>query len=307
MKNLITALLVLFMTSSFAQVSGVTTVKLWSGTIPNSKTSNSKEEVSQTDYNVQWVTHVQEPTMDVYLPTKRIATGMGILICPGGGYSGLAYDWEGTDIAKYLNARGIAAFVLKYRLPGDASVNISDITPLQDAQRAMRLIRSNLKNYHLEEGKIGVMGFSAGGHLASTLGTKYSDKVYTAVDNADTLSARPDFMGLIYPVISMKEGITHQGSKDQLLGKKPSEQLVTKYSGELQVTKETPVTFLLHANDDGAVPVANSLLFYEALRKNDVAVEMHIFPKGGHGFSMGLNDSSLKLWLTLFEAWLQGL
>ncbi|GLB51469.1 endo-1,4-beta-xylanase [Neptunitalea chrysea] len=290
--------------SLFAQTSGVTTMKLWNNNIPNFQTSNSKEEVTNTDYKTIWVSHVQEPSIDVYLPTKRIATGAGVLICPGGGYAGLAYDWEGTDMAKWLNSKGIAAFVLKYRLPGDASVKTSYLAALQDAQRAMKIIKQHAKEWNLTEGQLGVMGFSAGGHLASTLGTQYDREVYASIDNTDKLSAKPDFMILIYPVISMKEGVTHQGSKDNLLGKNPSKDLVLQYSNELNVTKNTPPTFLLHANDDGAVPVKNSLLMYEALTKNNVPVEMHLFPYGGHGFAFGYETAGLSEWTTLCYNWI---
>lgn len=305
MKNILAAILILSLsTTSFSQTSGVQFVSVWGNKIPNSQKSDSKEQVETKNY--KWVTHVQEPEIEVYLPTQRIATGTGVLICPGGGYAGLAYDWEGTDMAKWLNSKGIAAFVLKYRLPGDASVKTSNLAPLQDAQRAMRLIKSKKEEYHLKDGQIGVMGFSAGGHLASTLGTQFDRNLYDALDETDKLSARPDFMVLIYPVISMKEGITHQGSKDNLLGKNPDTKLVEQYCNDMQVTDNTPPTFLLHANDDGAVPVKNSLLMYEALMAHKVPVEMHILPKGGHGFAFGNWDMSLKNWTLLCETWLAG-
>lgn len=304
MKNIFYTIVALIITSqAFSQTSGVQFISLWEESIPNSQKSDSKEQVENNNY--KWVTHVQEPELEVYLPTTRIATGTGVLICPGGGYGGLAYDWEGTDMAKWLNSAGIAAFVLKYRLPGDASVAVSDIAPLQDAQRAMRIIKSKKEEFHLKDGQIGVMGFSAGGHLASTLGTQFDRKVYDAKDDTDKLSARPDFMALIYPVISMKEGITHQGSRDNLLGKKPDTQLVEQYCNELQVTDNTPPAFLLHANNDGAVPVKNTLLMYEALMNHNIPVEMHIVPKGGHGFAFGRWDATLKNWTLLCETWLK--
>lgn len=306
MKTLILIACTVLGSALHAQTTNEYTINLWPNDIPNHVTCSSKEEASNANH-ILWITHVQTSSIDVYLPTRRIATGAGVLICPGGGYGGLAYDWEGTDIAKWLNAKGIAAFVLKYRLPGDASVKTPNLAPLQDAQRAMRIIKGRMTEFHLEEGKIGVMGFSAGGHLASTLGTQYNREVYPKSDSLDQLSARPDFMTLVYPVISMKKGITHEGSQINLLGKDASEKLINQYSNELQVTKDTPPTFLIHATDDGAVPVQNSLLFFDALTKKEVPVEMHLFPKGGHGFAFGYDTKGLSEWTVLCYNWIQAL
>lgn len=280
------------------------TIEIWNNEVPNSQKSNSEEKWDQSEWGTLWVTHVQKPTIEVFLPTRRTATGTGVLICPGGGYAGLAYDWEGTDIAKWLNSKGIAAFVLKYRLPADASVQTNYKAPLQDAQRAMRYIKTNKEQFHLKDGQIGVMGFSAGGHLASTLGTLYNKEVYTSKDSIDNISAKPDFLALIYPVISMQQGVTHQGSKDQLLGKNPSEIVTDEFSNELNVNAETSPTFLIHSTNDGAVPVQNSLRFYQALVANKVPAAMHIFPTGGHGYGLGLENKATQQWTSLFETWI---
>ncbi|MER3373065.1 MAG: alpha/beta hydrolase [Allomuricauda sp.] len=283
-----------------------TIMPLWPNEIPNQKASNEKEKV-ETD-RFDWITNVQQPTIEVYLPAKRSANGQAVVIFPGGGYYGLAYDWEGIDMAKALNSQGVAGIVVKYRLPISKSiVEGKEVVPLQDAQRAIRLVKSKAPEWNISEGKIGIMGFSAGGHLASTLGTHYDDEVYEKQDAVDDLSARPDFMALIYPVISMDNATTHSGSKGALLGENPSDDLANRFSANKNVTKNTPPTFLLHAQDDDAVPVENSILMFSALKKEGVPVTMHIYPKGGHGFSLALQDGRLKNWMTLLYSWLENL
>ncbi|WP_461634035.1 alpha/beta hydrolase [Labilibaculum euxinus] len=276
-------------------------IPLWPNEMPNHKVSNETEVINATD--VVRISKVQTPTIEVFTPAKKNTNGQAVLICPGGGYRILAYDSEGTDIAKWLNSKGITAFVLKYRLPDSQSVIESYKAPLQDAMRALRTIRFNAEKYNINKNEIGVMGFSAGGHLASTLGTHYNELMYPAADDIDLESARPDFMALIYPVISMKEGITHQGSKRNLLGENPTEKLVDKFSNDLQVTGDTPPAFLIHASDDNAVPVKNSLLMYESLISHGVSAEMHIFSTGGHGFSFGFNKGHVSSWTDLFYTW----
>lgn len=278
---------------------------LWPNTIPNSQKSNEKEILNKTD--ITWFSNVQEPAISVFLPSKKNATGQAVVICPGGGYEALAYDWEGTDIAKWLNSKGIAGIVLKYRLPNSKSVKVNHKAPLQDAQRAMRLVRFHAKDWNIDKDKVGIMGFSAGGHLASTLGTHFNHVDSFKKDAIDAISARPDFMVLIYPVITMKTKLTHQGSRNALLGEHPSENLVKKFSNELQVKSNTPPTFIVHATDDEVVPVENSLLFYKALKEKGISAELHIYPKGGHGFSLALKKGSLHSWTKLFNAWLKNL
>ncbi|UWX53861.1 alpha/beta hydrolase [Maribacter litopenaei] len=249
---------------------------------------------------------MQDPTIEVYLPSARNATGEAMLIFPGGGYGVLAYDWEGTDIAKFLNGKGIAGIVVKYRLPSDVSQVEKHNVPLIDAQRAIRLVRSKADGWNIKTDKIGIIGFSAGGHLASTLGTHYNEKVYEAVDAVDQLSTRPDFMALGYPVITFGLN-THGGSKKNLIGENPTEAMVEHFSNEKQVSAETPPTFLMHATDDGGVPVENSLLFFQALKDKGVSATMHIYPKGGHGFSLAGNDIHLRGWTERLFEWIESL
>lgn len=275
---------------------------LWPDEIPNFQPATEKEVQTQGD--IFWIRKVQKPSLAVYLPSKANANGKAILICPGGGYEGLAYDWEGSDIAKLLNSKGIAAFVLKYRMPQAKSVAVSHLAPLQDAQRALRLIREHSEKWNLSPNQIGVMGFSAGGHLAATLATHYQQESFAPMDEIDRRNARPDFSILVYPVISMKAEHTHQGSKDNLLGKSPLDSLVSLYSNELQVTKNTPPTFLIHSADDKAVPVSNSLLFYKALQKFEVQSELHIYSYGGHGYGLALGKGHLQGWTERMEDWL---
>lgn len=303
LKKLISISCLFFvMLNSFAQYE---IIPLWNDGIPNSQKSDEKEVVEHTD--AQRIYTVQTPTLEVFLPTKRNATGEAVIICPGGGYHYLTYDWEGTDFAKWFNSKGIAAFVLKYRLPNSKSINVSYEAPLQDAQRAMRMVRSQAEKWHIKPHKIGVIGFSAGGHLASTLGTQF-DKPNNFKETAlDTISARPDFMALIYPVVTMKMDYTHKGSRKNLLGDNPSDNLVKQYSNELQVTKNTPPTFIVHAEDDHAVPVENSLQLYQALKNNEIESEIHIYPHGGHGFGLALGKGPLEKWPDRLYEWLKSL
>jgi len=243
---------------------------LYPDTIPGSTVKLSKEE---------------EPTLTLYLPIKEKATGTAVLVIPGGAYGFLAFEEEGIAIAKTFAEKGIAAFVLKYRLPKKETMRDKSYGPLMDAQQAMKVIRTNAANWNLNPAKVGVIGYSAGGHLASTLGTHYSESY---IPNKDNLSLRPDFMILVYPVISMNDQLTHMGSKINLLGMEPSKEKVDLFSNELQVTKETPPTYLTHCGDDQVVDVNNSIVFYQALQKNGVDAELHLFPKGNHGFTQRL-------------------
>lgn len=283
-----------------------TIIPLWpKDQIPNRIESNEYEEHVTED--ILRISKVQEPTIEVYLPSKKTATGKAMLIFPGGGYGILAYDWEGTDIAKFLNSKGIAGIVVKYRLPSDKSQTEKWNVPLIDAQRALRLVRSKAKDFNIETSKIGVIGFSAGGHLASTLGTHSNEKTYDPVDDADTQSARPDFMALIYPVITFTKSTKHSGSQKNLLGENPSQEMLTHFSNELQVTVETPPTLLVHATDDDGVPVENSLMFFQALKYNGVSATMHVYPKGGHGFSLARKDPHLRGWTERLFEWMESL
>lgn len=266
---------------------------LWTEGVPNSKPTNEVEYAETTDK--LRIYHVQNPSIDVYLPSLINATGQAILICPGGGYKRLVYGQEGSDVAKMLNAHGIAGIVLKSRLPDNDS-NIDPYkSPLLDAKQAIKLVRQNAEKWNINPDKVGVMGFSAGGHLASTLGTHF--------DN----DSRPNFMALIYPVISMQEEITHMGSRKNLIGEDPSDELIDYYSNELQIKTNMPPTFIVHSSDDKLVPVANSIRFYENLLKKNIAVEMHIYPTGGHGYGLAVGKGYLSSWPERLMDWIESL
>jgi acetyl esterase/lipase len=281
------------------------TLPLWNGTPPLQKEMDLNEEV--VSEGIIRIGNVQIPTIEVYLPAKQIATGQAVVIFPGGGYSILAYDWEGTDFAKWLNSQGIAGIVVKYRLPKSASLTDPKEAPLMDAQRAIRLVRQNASDWNIDPTKVGIMGFSAGGHLASTLSTQYSHTVDRAMDAIDALSARPDFSILVYPVITFVNPAIHSGSMKALLGENQTEELKKRFSAELNVTEETPVTFLVHAGDDTGVPVENSLLYYAALRAKGVSASLHVYPKGGHGFAFGMGKGPVENWRDILLDWMKAL
>ncbi|NHF59534.1 alpha/beta hydrolase [Flavobacteriaceae bacterium TP-CH-4] len=283
-----------------------TIMPLWpQDKIPN-RIESGEKEVREVN-GILRISKVQQPSIEVYLPAVSNATGEAMLIFPGGGYGILAYDWEGTDIAKFLNGKGIAGIVVKYRLPSDTSQEEKHLVPLIDAQRAMRLVRSMATDFHIEPDKIGIIGFSAGGHLASTLGTHFNETVYEPMDAIDAESARPDFMALGYAVITFGETSTHKGSQYNLLGENPPADLVTYFSNEKQVTENTPPSFLFHAMDDEAVPVGNSLDFLKALKDKGVPATLHVYPKGGHGFSLARKDSHLRGWTERMFEWMEAL
>jgi acetyl esterase/lipase len=241
------------------------------------------------------------PFLDIY-PAGQNSSGCAVIVCPGGGYARLALDHEGLQVAKWLNTLGVSAFVLHYRNNGGGYKNPA---PLSDAQRAVRWVRHQAKELAVDPNRIGILGFSAGGHLVSSLGTHFQTPAYEISDNIDKISCRPDFMVLVYPVITLEPPFAHMGSRDNLLGKDAGEELVKSFCNHLRVTKDTPPTFLVHANDDKAVPPENSILFYEALRKAEVPAEMHIFLKGGHGFGMRKGVGPAEGWINLCEGWLR--
>ncbi len=258
---------------------------LYPATIPNSKPYLMKE--IRMDYKGQFhgFRGISIPTLAVYLPDQKIATGAAVIICPGGGYGMESYRLEGTIIAETFLRKGIAAFILKYRLPSDSIMIDKAIGPLQDAQQAIKTVRQRAVEWNLNPAKIGIMGFSAGGHLASTAGTHF-DKAY--IPNEEMVSLRPDFMILIYPVISMSDELTHMGSRNSLLGKSPEPERIKLFSNELHVDENTPPTWLTHTGDDKVVTVENSIHFYQELVRNKVPVEMHLYPAGNHGFVLQL-------------------
>lgn len=276
-------------------------IAIWDKIPDEIKAPDYKENESIKDERVQSTSLVTIPTLSVFLPAVSRPNQAAVLIFPGGGYQHLAIDKEGTKVAEWLNTLGIAAFVVKYRLPSDKIMKNKSVGPLQDAQEAMRYVRQNAAKYNIDVNKIGIIGFSAGGHLASTLATHYDDKVY---ETSSKISAKPDFSLLIYPVISMVNTITHKGSQTSLLGNHPSQKTLDYFSNEKRVTAQTSPTFLAHATDDTVVLPENSINYYLALKNNGVPAELHIYEKGGHGFGLGVKDTS-KFWTRDCEEWLK--
>jgi acetyl esterase/lipase len=244
------------------------------------------------------------PNLTIYLPPKDKATGAAVVICPGGGYGHLAVDHEGHQIAQWLNSFGVAGFILQYR-HRNSGAGYGHPAPLQDAQRAVRTVRSRATEWRVKPDRIGILGFSAGGHLASTGVTHFNDKVYDARDEIDKASARPDFGVLVYPVISFTEPFTHVGSRRNLLGADASEALMEKFSNEKQVTAQTPPCFLVHTWEDTGVPAENSVYFYLAMRRAKVPAELHLFAKGPHGFGLGQHLEGTRAWPTLCQNWMK--
>jgi len=263
-------------------------VKLWEG-VPPVSNELTGDEIIPNDKS--FISNVSVPTLTVYLPEKNIRTGMAVVICPGGGYSGLAIDHEGVMVAQWLNKEGIAAFILKYRMP-----NKHKEIPLSDAQQAIRHVRSHAADYGVNASKIGICGFSAGGHLAATASTHFT---------TSGISSRPDFSILFYPVITMSVA-THGGSRSNLLGDNPSPEEIHMFSNEKQVNTNTPPAILLLSDDDRVVVPANSIAYYEALKRNDIPAAIYIFPTGGHGWGFRENYAYYKQMTELLSAWLKG-
>ena len=279
------------------------TISLYEGDIPNSKPYPAKEKWEPQDNGDTIVRLISQPTPTIFLPEKEKATGASVIICPGGGYWVASIVKEGFAVARQFNEYGVAAFVLKYRMPNDSSMINKSIAPLQDAQRAIQLVRMHAAEWNVDEKKVGIMGFSAGGHLASTAATHFQ---HNYLENGSTINLRPDFAIFIYPVISFQDSIAHFGSRTQLIGKWPSKTLIDSFSNELQVTKQSPPTFLVHASNDDAVPVMNSIVYYEALLRNKIPVEMHLYKSGGHGFGMK-NPTTNELWMDACKSWMQSM
>jgi len=299
-KVLISFVLVFSFISPLLSQTKVLTI--WQGKIPGAiENADVKEDTVKLDNGQIQISKVVNPTLTIFLPPREKTTYAAVIICPGGGYERLSFDHEGSEAAKWLNKLGIVGIVLKYRLPSDAIMTNKNIGPLQDVQEAIRIVRRNSKLWNIDPDKIGVMGSSAGGHLASTASTHFNEKVY----GSDSTSARPDFAILLYPVISMNKEITHSGSRKNLLGENPDEKLVDHFSNELQVTSNTPPTFLVHAADDKVVPVQNSISYFSSLNKYSIPSELHIFCKGGHGFSLAKNGDKESQWPQMCEQWLR--
>ncbi|WP_207532142.1 alpha/beta hydrolase [Desertivirga arenae] len=290
-------------TAIFMNASSQTVIPLYPGKIPNAIEGPDEELKNINNTGQVRYEKVSKPGLEIFLPKKNKSMGAAVVIIPGGGYRHLSYSHEGTNIAAEFNKMGIAAFVLKYRLPSDKTMPDKSVGPLQDAQQAIKTVRSRAREWGIDTGKVGIVGFSAGGHLASTAGTHFNKAV---IDNKENINLRPDFMVLVYPVISLSETLMHKGSRDNLIGTSPSAELTRLYSNELQVSPQTPPTMLIHAGDDKTVKVQNSIRFYEALLQNNVSAEMHIYPKGGHGFGLA-QDRAPDHWTDRVENWLKGL
>jgi acetyl esterase/lipase len=297
----ITPILLILMLLSFVSFAQEIVPLYPQGKVPGLK-KVGVEEKSAKDGGVTRISNVTEPTITYYIP-KNKTTDAAVIICPGGGYGILAYDHEGTEIAEWFNNKGMTAVVLKYRLPERENFENVSIRPLQDAQAALRIVRKNADKYGLAKDKIGIMGFSAGGHLAATASTLFDTQVGEVTD--PSVSVRPDFSLLIYPVISLDKDITHEGSKSNLIGKTPTAEDEIRFSPEKQVKADTPPAFLVSTTDDWVIP-ENSIAYFLACKKNKVPVEMHIYEKGGHGYALkDRNLGPVQSWADRMGEWLQ--
>ena len=275
-------------------------IPLYDGIIPNSKPSTDREVSARNKDGLMITRYVSNPTLIWYKPAKTSDKHSAVIICPGGGYGALASSSEGSDVAQALSKLGISAFVLKYRLPDDLIMVDKSIGPLQDAQRSIQLLRENAKEWKIDPAKIGIMGFSAGGHLAASLSTNFSQSL---ISNPLKTSLRPDFSVLIYPVISFTDSLANKGSRDNLIGINPSEETKRKFSNELQVSAQTPHAFLVHASNDSPVPVANSIVYYQSLLKLKIYSTLILYPGGNHGFGMN-NKTTSSRWMDDLKSWL---
>ncbi|MCF2520619.1 alpha/beta hydrolase [Dyadobacter sp. CY351] len=291
------ALTSFFSLKSIAQ----THINLYPGTVPNSISGPDQETHTANALVDSLTSKVSIPGLTVFLPAKEKATGTAVIICPGGGYGTLLTKREGSDVARAFNKLGIAAFVVKYRLPDPKIMKDQSIGPIQDAQQAIKIVREHAAEFGIGPNKIGIMGFSAGGHLASTAGTHFKTRY---IDQAGKTSLRPDFMILINPVVSFNDSTGHMGSRENLLGKNARAKKIRLFSNELQVTKETPPAFLVHSGADVVVPVSNSIQFYKALNKNGIPAALHIYSKGEHGF---LTYPTFEEWFGRVAGWMETL
>ncbi|WP_038901303.1 pectin acetylesterase PaeX [Dickeya dadantii] len=279
------------------------------GEAPGAATSSVQQQVVERSKDPtlpdRAVTGIRSPEITVYAPEKP--NGTALLITPGGSYQRVVLDKEGSDLAPFFTRQGYTLFVMTYRMPGDGHQEGAD-APLADAQRAIRTLRAHAAQWQIDPQRIGIMGFSAGGHVAASLGTRFAQTVYPAQDEIDHISARPDFMVLMYPVISMQENIAHAGSRKALIGSHPSDAQIQRYSAEKQVSAQTPPTFLVHAIDDPSVSVDNSLVMLAALRAHQIPAEIHLFEQGKHGFGIrGTVGLPATIWPQLLDNWLTSL
>lgn len=300
MKKLI---LFIFLASYLpAYTSAQQVIPLYSDSIPNSKPTPNEESIGADKNGVVIISKISRPALTLFLPPKDQANGTAVIICPGGGYWVEAVDLEGSDIARKFTEMGVTAIVLKYRLPSDETMIDREIGALQDAQQAIKIVRERAKDWNINPSRIGIMGFSAGGHLAANAGTHFAKAL---IPNKENTSLRPDFMLLIYPVITCQSLYGHQGSCAQLIGPHPTPEKIKEVSNELQVTDATPPAFLVHASDDDAVPPQNSISFYLALLEHHIPAELHLYQRSGHGFGLHLKNSKEE-WMERCRNWLEG-
>ena len=283
-------------------------IELWPGSVgPGSEQSTAQLTITERSKVAYWpdrvVTGITRPNLTAFVPDKP--NGTAVIAAPGGAYSRIVLDKEAAEMARWLNPYGVTVLLMQYRLPAEGHANGRDV-PLQDAQRAVRVVRQNAKAWGLDPNKVGFLGASAAGHMGAMLGAKFDSKVYEPQDAADTLSARPDFLLLLYPVVSMETGLTHLESRTNLLGKDPSPALIKAYSADQQVTKNSPPTFVVLAENDSAVPAANGISYHNALKALGVPTELHVFKEGEHGF--GIRDARqlpVSNWPNLAADWLK--
>ncbi len=272
---------------------------LYNGAIPNAKPCDIKETSSTSGILI--ISNITVPTLTAYIPPKEKQNGTAVLVIPGGGYGIVAAGHEGADIARAFNDAGVTAFVLKYRIPNDACMTDKMFVPLMDAQQALYIIRKNAAEYGVDTARVGVIGFSAGGHLAATLSTHFDRPVRSELSGANL---RPNFSMLIYPVISFHPSIAHMGSRENLIGKNADEKWVNYFSNEDQVNAQTPPAFFVHASDDDVVPVANSIAYYNQLVKYKIPAELHLYEHGGHGFGLN-NHTTQDKWFDTCLNWMR--
>jgi acetyl esterase/lipase len=299
-RNLKSSFIIFSLIMTYHISSAQTTIPLYKE-VPNSKTAADYTEKADTGSDgVIRISKVSVPEITIFQPGKSMGKNTAVIICPGGGYSILAYNLEGTVVANILNSWGVAAIVLKYRLPSDEIMKDKSVGPIEDAQRAIQYVRENAAQLNIDRDKIGIMGFSAGGHLASTASTHFN-KEY--ISNPNHISLRPDFSILGYPVISMIDSLTHKGSRDNLLGKNPSSGMIKNFYNEMQVTKNKQPNIIVFEHDDKGVNPENSIKYYEALLRNHVPAEMHIYQNGGHGFGTHILEKNDN-WMEVLRIWM---
>jgi acetyl esterase/lipase len=306
MKNIVlrtTLFLFLLQLYCLATAAQQTTVKVWPNGAPGAINSAAyREDTVYTETGRPRIRRVIAPELTAYLLPKGNAPRAAVIICPGGSYGRLAIDLEGYDVAAWFNQIGVVGIVLTYRLPSDTIMTDKSIGPLQDAQEAVRIVRRNAEAWNIDPHKIGIMGFSAGGHLAASASTLFLRNTYTS---ADSTSARPDFSLLIYPVISMQDSMTHSASRKNLLGEHPDPALIDLFSIERQVATDTPPAFLVHSANDNAVPLAGSMAYFAALKKYSVPVEIHIYETGGHGYGLAKTGATESGWPEACRIWME--